>query len=249
MTAPQRDLLTFFDRTEVVNLPERRDRRRQTERELRRHFPAATVAERVRFFEAVRPEDAGPFTNRGVHGAFRSTLEILRRAVDDGLDSVLMLQDDVRFTPAFRAHSGWLIDELDRRPWDLVQIGYLDHRGVTARHQGASPVLVELTDPVIGAHCVGFRGDGIARVVAHLEVLLSGRPGDPLRGPMPIDGAFNSFTWCHPDASRVVPVPSLVTQRSSRSDIRPKRHDRVALLRPFLDVGRVGAEWLRSFRT
>ena len=243
------NLLTVFDRTEIVNLPERRDRRRQTERELRRQFPAADIDERVRFFRAIRPETAGPFQNRGVHGAFLSTLEILRSAAADDLGAVLMMQDDVRFTKTYREAAPALLAELDHDRWDLVQLGYHDPWGsTTPPPPGSPPTFVELTGPVIGAHCIGFRRSVYQPLIEHLETVLGGTPGDDLRGPMPIDGAFNTFVQCTPGIRRLAPVPSLVGQRSSRSDIRPKRHDRIPALRPVLDAGRVGLERLRDLR-
>lgn len=240
------DLLTSFDRTFVINLAERRDRRRQTLRELRRHFSPVSVDERVAFHEAVRPDDAGPFRSVGARGVFLSNLEILKMAARDGLESVLVMEDDVRFTSAFRAHSSWLLDELARRHWDLLHIGYLDRSGVMAQHDERGPVLVDFAGQVSGAQCIGFRRSVFEPLIDHLETILAGEPGDRLRGPMPIDGAFNTFKWCHPEMRRLVPVPLLVDQRSSRSDITPKRHDRIGLLRPVLDVGRAAAERIRG---
>lgn len=242
------DLLALFDTTWVVNLPERRDRRRQTERELRRHFPAASVEERVRFYPAIRPADAGPFNALGSHGAFLSTLDILERAEAEGLARVLVLQDDVRFTRAWTTHGRWFLEQLETETWDVVQLGYLDPRGTTHRHLDRGPVLVDHHEAVIGAHCVGFDGGAIPLVLDHLRTVLTGEVGDDLRGPMPIDGAFNTLTWCHPEVRRLLPVPNLVGQRSSRSDIRPRAHDRIDALRPLLGAGRAAAGRLRDLR-
>lgn len=241
------NLLELFDRTSVINLPERRDRRRQTERELARHFPAATIAARVQFYDAIRPDDGGPIGNRGSYGCFLSVVDILETAAADGLSSVLVMQDDVQFLPAYRRHAAWLVEELAQGDWDLAQLGYIDKHGATQQHLPSAPVLCDFDEQVIGAHCIGFQSRVFEPMLDHLRTVMAGEPGDRVLGPMPVDGAFNTFKWCHPEIRRLLPVPNLVGQRSSRSDIRPKRHDQVGLLRPLLDVGRAAAERLRGF--
>jgi hypothetical protein len=239
------DLLDVFDRTYVLNLPERGDRRRETVRELERHFSAESVAERVEFFDAIRPEDEGPFRSRGSHGCFLSVLEILTGAEAEGLEAVLVLQDDVRFTSAFESHRGWLIEQVRTQHWDYLQLGYIDEAGATEQYESAAPILVDFDGEVIGAHCIGFRATVIPSMLEHLHAVMNGEPGDDLRGPMSVDGAFNTFKWCHPTARRLLPVPNMADQRSSRSDITPRRHDQISALRPALDLGRSAADRLR----
>ena len=246
MEAPATNLLELFDRTYVINLAERRDRRRQTERELARHFPATAIAERVRFYDAIRPDDDGPIGNRGSYGCFLSFVDILATAAADDLGSVLVLQDDVHFLPAYRAHAAWAVEALATGHWDVAQLGYIDQHGATDEHLADAPVLCDFDGEVIGAHCVGFRGGAIEAMLEHLRTVIAGEPGDPLLGPMPVDGAFNTFTWVHPEVRRLLPVPNLVGQRSSRSDIRPKRHDQIGAIRPLLGVGRSALERLRG---
>jgi glycosyl transferase, family 25 len=240
------DLLDVFDRTYVLNLPERTDRRRETRRELELHFADAVIDERVRFFDAIRPEDQGPFRSRGSHGCFLSFLEMLTAAEADGLGSVLILQDDVSFTPAFDAHRGWLLDQVGAQRWDYLQLGYLDVTGATTRYEASAPVMVDFDGEVIGAHCIGFIADAVPPMLEHLHAIREGEPGDPLRGPMSVDGAFNTFKWCHPSARRLLPVPNMAAQRSSRSDITPRRHDRIPAMRPVLDGFRASSNRFRQ---
>jgi glycosyl transferase, family 25 len=233
------NLIELFDKTCVINLPDRRDRRRATTKELRRHFPSATLDERVTFHPAVRPDDAGAFPTQGSHGSYLSTIEVLTSAVDDGLDRVLLMQDDVRFTAAFREHGDWLLSRVAADDWDIMQLGYIDVDGVTARYAGEAPVMVDFRQEVIGAHCIGFRGTAIEAMLDHLHICKHGEPGDDRTGPMPVDGAFNTFSWCRPEYRRMLPVPNMVGQRNSRSDVRPSRVDRIAPLRPLAALARL----------
>jgi glycosyl transferase, family 25 len=239
------ELLDFFDRTYVINLPERRDRRRETLQELDRHFSSVSIAEKVEFFEAIRPDDEGPFRSRGSHGCFLSVLEIMSGASAEGLDAVLILQDDIRFTSAFEAHRDWLNDQVRTQHWDYLQLGYIDEAGATKHYESAAPSMVDFDGEVIGAHCIGFRAAVIPSMLEHLHAVRNGEPGDHLRGPMSVDGAFNTFKWCHPTTRRLLPVPNMADQRSSRSDITPRRHDRIPALRPALGLGRSMVNRLR----
>jgi glycosyl transferase, family 25 len=232
------NLIELFDKTYVINLSERRDRRRATTTELRRYFPSPTVAERVTFHSAVRPDGAGPFPTQGSHGAFLSTIEVLTAAVDEGLERVLLMQDDVRFTAAFHEHGDWLLSRVAGDDWDIMQLGYIDLDGATDRHAPAAPVMVDFEQEVIGAHCIGFRGPAIGAMLDHLHICKNGEPGDDWTGPMSVDGAFNTFAWCRPEFRRMLPVPNMVGQRNSRSDVRPSRVDRIAPLRPLAAFAR-----------
>lgn len=139
-------------------------------------------------------------------------------------------------------HADRLVAALAAGDWDYAQLGYIDlhgyidQHGATDRHLPAAPVLCDFDEEVIGAHCVAFQRRVFTPMLDHLRTVITGELGDRLLGPMPVDGAFNTFKWCHPEARRL--LPNLVGQRSSRSDIRPKRHDQIGVLRPLLDLGR-----------
>jgi hypothetical protein len=97
--------------------------------------------------------------------------------------------------------------------------------------------MVDFGQEVIGAHCIGFRGTAIEAMLDHLHICKNGRPGDDKTGPMPV--AFNTFSWCRPEFRRMLPVPNMVGQRNSRSDVRPSRVDRIAPLRPLAALARL----------
>ena len=232
------NLLDAFDGAYVLSLPERTDRRREMERELRRAdvgLRTGQLAEKLRFFPAIRPTEATPFPSIGIRGASLSHLAILRDAEARGLSRVLVLEDDAEFEPGFQARAAPLLAALARRAWGMVHLGHL---GGPATPPGAEAGWFEFEGAITGAHCYGVSWAALRPLIALFEEQHRGVPGDDRRGPMPADGTLNVFRWLNPDFPRLLAVPSLVGQRSSRSDITPSRIDRVPALRPLVRIAR-----------
>ena len=210
--------LSGFDRIYVLNLPERADRRREIEVQLRRVGLSLATAP-VRLFRAVRPPDAGSFPSLGARGCFMSHLGMLREAVRDGLGSVLILEDDVDFAP----------DAERRLP------------AVLAASASPGPQLHELPASV-GArttHFIALRGAAIDEAARFLEAVAGRPPGDPNGGPMHVDGAYTWFRRVHPTRRTWVALPELGHQRQSRTDIHPLRwYDRWPLVRDLAQAAR-----------
>ena len=181
-----------FDIIRIVNLPERKDRRREMMGEL----AALGLADdpRVAFFPAIRPESAGPFASVGARGCFESHLAILREAVERDC-SVLVVEDDCAFGPMARNY-----DFGDG--WDIFYGGYY----------ATDPENVTESD-IIGSHMMGFSASGARQVCAYLASL------EFDQGHPPIDGAYIWFRRAHPEVSTRLAVPPLAHQRPSRSDI------------------------------
>lgn len=199
-------MFTPFDRIRIINLPERRDRRRDMERELA--AVGLSGDPRVSFFAAIRPADAGDFTSIGAHGVYRSQHAILREAVAAN-QSVLILEDDCDFTPAAR-------DYEFGEGWDIFYGGYY----------AKDPANLAASD-IIGAHMMGFSAAGARRVCTYLDGLRYEGVHPP------IDAAYIWFRRAHPDVATRFAVPPLAVQRSSRSDIAdPRFYDRLPLLAP-----------------
>ena len=72
------DLFDCFNRVVIINLPERKDRRRDMERQLQL---AGISKERVvEFFPGIRPDVLGDWPSLGVQGNFLSHYTVLRQA-------------------------------------------------------------------------------------------------------------------------------------------------------------------------
>jgi len=95
-------LLTLMDAIYVINLPYRTDRRAEIDVQLARAGLSLSHP-KVHLFEAVRPDEPGPFPSIGARGCFLSHLGVLKDAAMRGFDKVLVLEDDADFMRALVA--------------------------------------------------------------------------------------------------------------------------------------------------
>lgn len=201
-----------FDRIRIINLPSRRDRRREMVGELRRVGLAND--RRVRFADGVLVSDKAPFRAVGEKGVFLAHLNILSDAAAAG-DTLLILEDDVDFTPA-------------AQDWQL-------HPGIDIAYGGyeaSDPSDLEASN-IIGAHCMGFSARAAKALVPFLQNLLEHE------SPPPIDGAYVWFRRQHQEFATQFAAPPVAVQRPSRSDIAPRRaFDRIASLRGPISAAR-----------
>lgn len=207
-------LRSLFDRVYVINLPDRTDRRREMTAQLERIGLADDPL--VQFFPAVRPADPGEFGSLGERGCFLSHLGALKDAVEKGYRSILILEDDVDWTPAALARNARL-DALRDIDWGFLHGG----RGHDRAAADGAISLVRLVpeQELLLGHFIGLRGAVIGQMVAYLEAMLQRPKGSPEGGPMHVDGAYSWFRRAHPAVAAYVCVPSVAQQRSSRSDI------------------------------
>lgn len=217
------DLFKYFDRAVVINLPERRDRRRDMERQLR--GAGISPKHRVEFFPGIRPSDRLDWASIGARGSFLSHYAVLREACSSGVQSIVVMEDDCDFPPYFTRLQEQVASELASRDWDMV---YLGHGEATA--DGGNVRLVAC-EHAVTAHFYAIHGRVLRRLVDYLEAVNARPGGHPLGGPQFIDGAFAMFRSQNPDVLSLMPVPSLGKQRSSRSDVTPRWFDKVPVAR------------------
>jgi glycosyl transferase family 25 len=233
------DNLEYFQQVYIINLPHRRDRRREMAEQLNKiglSFDSAGI----RLFEAVRPETADSFPSIGARGCFLSHLAVLRDASEQGFERILILEDDVNFVEDFIARLGEVKAALERVDWSIFYGGYAMKPLV--RTGGSEAVFFAApADSIQTTHFIGFRGEAICDAVSFLETLLSRPSGDPRGGPMHVDGAYNWFRNQFPFRITLLSVSPLGYQRSSRTDIHAHRwFDRVPVIRSVVAL-------LRSF--
>lgn len=208
-------LRSLFDRVYVINLPDRTDRRHEMVAQLAR-IGLEEDDPLVRFFPAVRPADRGDFGSVGERGCFLSHLGVLKDARAMGHRSILILEDDVDWTPAALAANARL-EALLTTDWAFLHGG----RGHDRPAADGVISLVPMTPgrEVLLAHFIGLRGEIIGQMVDYLEAILRRPAGSPDGGPMHVDGAYSWFRRAHPAVAAYVCDPSVAQQRSSRSDI------------------------------
>jgi GR25 family glycosyltransferase involved in LPS biosynthesis len=221
----------------LINLPDRRDRLRAAEKELSRiGWPIGSGG--VSLFSATRFSDAAGFSSPSVRGAFHSHSECLKAGLRQSRD-VVLLEDDVTFASCFREILPALASELESLSWDFCYLGH-EHTGNVERASSRTKhvSLIPYAGEIIGLHFCMVNHRILPRLVNHLDRVAIGSPGDNDYGPMPVDGALNTFRRTNADVCTLIADPKLGWQRPSRSDITPKLFDRFKLLRPMIALAR-----------
>ena len=220
---PVGSLLDYFDGIYILNLVDRPERLQDTLTQLKALDPAR--AGRAIVFAGTRSEQAYGFPSLGAYGCFHGHLGILRDARDRGFQSVLVLEDDVRFEAAAKNDWREIAVALQSTQWALANLGF-DAKHVRELEGGPvhseSPI-VRVDVPLMQTHCYAVHGEVLPLLLEYMETLLSRQPGDPKGGPMHYDGALYHFCKDHPWLTRVRPKTSLAGQRSSRSDVAGDR--------------------------
>jgi glycosyl transferase, family 25 len=233
----------FFDRTYIINLPERKDRLREITRELQ--FLGMSFADpRVRLLSATRPREALGFPAPAVRGCFLSHLALLLQAQADGLKNVLVMEDDLAISSVFGDYCGHLFQEAEQSPWGFI---YFGHRVQTPALN--VPRLAAFADPIATSHFYAVNGIILGRLIDYLQAVQLRAPGDPVGGPMHYDGALTMFRAANPDVLTLIAQPSLGWQRSSRSDIHGHWYDKVAGVQDVVAMARHVRQHWRSFRS
>jgi hypothetical protein len=190
----------LFEGAILINLDDRIDRLERSISELARHG----VADRVTRLSAFRHEN-------GMYGCSVSHLEAVRYARWKGWRSVLVLEDDIRFSESFREDAPAALCDLAGRDWGLFQFGAMvEPRGLELvsaslfryRHGHAAHALA------VHARCFDFL---IGDYVCELD-----RGNWDLRMHVPFDEYVNNrLTYYFPAfGSRKL----LISQHPGRSD-------------------------------
>jgi hypothetical protein len=208
-------LLNFFDKTYIINLPERYDRRQEIMKELKRI--GATLSDQVVIFPAIKPTDQGEFPSIGAKGCFLSHLAILTEARDQGLNSVLILEDDLSFKNLLIKQQERVVSKLQQLEWDFVYLGH----GINKRST-ENVIFEEFPHPLMLAHFIGINRRVIAPLASFLKTVSERPDGHPEGGAMHVDGAYSTFRKQNPNIT-LIANPSLGFQRSSPSDIATRQ--------------------------
>jgi glycosyl transferase, family 25 len=228
-----KQIIEYFDRSYIINLVDRKDRRRDVEREFRLHG-FVIPNDKVCFYGATRPTDKAGFPNIGTRGCFISHKNILELAQRDHLRNVLIFEDDVSFRSLDSSFEQKLIEQLRQKDWDMVYFGYLsppdDHL--------AGP-LIEWANDITGTHFYAVNGKFFGKLLEYMNKCESLPLGDPFGGPMTPDAVQNHMRYVVPNIKVLLSVPNLAHQRSSRTDVAVTGIlDRIIWLRPILHRAR-----------
>jgi glycosyl transferase family 25 len=230
------NLLEYFGAAFLINLPKRTDRLRSAKKELARAGWTLGPGG-VQLYAAETFTDRAGFPFPGSRGCFHSHAVCLRKAYSEGKKSVLMIEDDVAFSPAIRRLTPSIIAQLESGPWDFFYLGHEFTGDIPRATSRTTDVkLAPITTEIRTTHCYAVNARIFERLLAHLDRVAKGREGDQEFGPMPIDGAFNIFRRYNPDVRGFITSPKISWQRSSRSDNHPHFFDHFQPLRPFVSA-------------
>jgi glycosyl transferase, family 25 len=217
-------LFDRFDRIRIVNLPHRKDRRNEMNRQLAK--VGLLGDPRVEYFAAVSPVHPWIFTCNGAHGCFESHRRILIKAMDAG-ESVLILEDDCNFRLPE-------IFEYELPECDVFYGGY----------HSDNPDDLEYSN-IIGSHFMGFSARAAQMAADYLwsYVKPDFEPAPAIAAPrnlVPRPGIDGAYVWFRRTYPQLVTVfADLSYQRPSRTDIgEQKWFDRVPVLRELATFAR-----------
>lgn len=241
-------MLDQFDRVHVINIVDRTDRRREMTAQLRRI--GAADDPRTIFFAAQRPADPGPFPSLGARGCYESHLAVVRQALTDGVERLLILEDDFDWAPDIDRRGSPLMAALAAARWDMFYgASILDaghDRLIGSDGHGLADLAPDIA--VQTASCVGIGRAALLKLEPFLAAILGRPAGSADYGPMHVDGAYSIFRRQHPDLRTLAARPAIGAQRASRSDIAPNTFllDRFAFTRPLANRLRRSLARVRS---
>lgn len=250
----------IFERTYIINLPERLDRREDMIQELY-DIRADLIPGKVDFFPASKPNNWKHFPNRGSLGCYLSHLSILKQVHQEGLENVLIIEDDLALSKRFKRVSNELSNCLNNVDWDIIFLGFFPYKGLTLHdyyqsdskiiYQSRSLTLKATENPTQGTHFYAVNQRVYGKLISFLDDLLEKRLNDPsfteesklgkLDGAY-LDTAYFLFRKQHPEVKALILCPMLGWQRNSRSDIRLSKMNESGINALILDIYR----WAKS---
>lgn len=208
--------IKYFDMIYVINLETRADRRKEINEQLLK-IGLSLSSENVTLFKAVKPSDAGEFPSIGAKGCFFSHLGVLKDCHSHQFKRILILEDDLNLVENFNEKFDFLISKLDKDKCDFFYGDY-HIQGFENEHTNSIKV-IDSNVPIMLASFIALNGKVVGELIKYFENMLNRKGGDPLGGPMHVDGAYSWFRRDHTDFHTVVATPPIGYQRSSRSDI------------------------------
>jgi glycosyl transferase, family 25 len=215
----------------LINLPNRTDRKSEFAAQLRR-IGLSLDDPGIEVFPAIRPTDLAGFPTLGTRGCYLSHMAVLERAMEVGDSSVIICEDDCDFAPDFLMRLPAVMKVLAKTEWDIFYGGYTSQQVGRVVDTEANIFALPFDHAILCAHFYVIRGAAIGDFVAYLRAILARPTGHPEGGPMHYDGALNRFRADRPDVVTLAILPTLATQRSSRTDIHALRwFDRMPVVR------------------
>ncbi|MEM6552392.1 MAG: glycosyltransferase family 25 protein [Planctomycetota bacterium] len=199
--------LDAFDRVVCINLDERTDRWEQMQDTVAPLLGRATLER----FSAVKPNLAKAAVHNGRAGCLLSHRRVIEDALRDGLDSVLVFEDDVHFAPACDHRLNTTLQTLHTTPWSVFYLGFTPKAPLLP----AGPGLVQ-TFGGTTTHAIAYHRRGMPQMLQRLP-----DEADVLRF-LSRYKSLDRFYWQHlaPALPCYAANPLIAFQRDDFSDIQ-----------------------------
>jgi hypothetical protein len=206
------NLLSFFDRVVVLNLQDRSDRWNRFLRSLPSDWPFRAPLR----FPAVRGDvNSTPSwwnESPGAWGCYQSHAQVIRDAIRDNLDSILILEDDAIFREDFAVNLRQFLRELPI-DWSMIYLG-----GEHIQWESGLPERISenVYRPynVNRTHGYAIRGQEMMKAIAHhLE------PAEIEKSTHHIDHHLGEFQKATKSRGIYVPKKWLIGQSGGASDV------------------------------
>lgn len=195
--------MKIADRTYVINLPHREDRRKMACGQLNN----ASIEYQV--FQAVDARKlkirGEAIENPGLIGCFLSHYFIMQEALLNGYNSVAVFEDDVVLVLNFKERYEAALSELPEK-WELFMLGYYERLGEKGYKIKISDNIV-IPRSTWGTHGYIVRGEGIKKMWEGLQVIKT-----HIDVQISTDIVPKMYTYCA--------YPALCHQSGIKSDIK-----------------------------
>lgn len=184
----------------VINPPKNVAQKRRMNAEFRR-----VGTTRGKFYHPDHEDEASRGFSIEAYTRFRNYRRVLSDALNDEPPSLVLLEDNVKFTRDAAHRFAAIMADLNARvpDWDIFY-GASSIAAGTGLYKEIAP------DVPVSASFVCFNGEVPHKLFSYLSEMRDRLPGDPKGGPMPIDEAHGWFRRIHPEYRAFAATPPLL---------------------------------------
>ncbi|MBP6714374.1 MAG: glycosyltransferase family 25 protein [Aliarcobacter sp.] len=207
------NLINYFDKVYIINLKKRIDRFE----EIKKEFEILGIncpSDKIEIFEAVEPSEKGKWPSIGARGCFFSHFKIIEKAIELKLKRFIIIEDDLSFYKNSKNLNDNILEKLKLENWDLLYLGQND-----VENLGKDIIWNRYNKEIKCSHFMAFNSINLKKLRDFLFQISEREEGDPLGGPMHVDGAYNTFRQQNDNINTFILSPPLGFQRPSNSDI------------------------------
>ncbi|MEQ8997460.1 MAG: glycosyltransferase family 25 protein [Coleofasciculus sp. B1-GNL1-01] len=238
-------IIDYFDRIYIIYMPERSDRFKHIKNQVHR-LGIEKDNNKLVWFPGLKYEDAAGFPKASVRGCAMSHYMVMKQANEEGVEKLLVLEDDCLFSRRLIRNEQEIVDELKSSAWDFVYLGH----GSKIKHQQQNQgyfIKVAHNQKIPLTHFCAYHGRVMPDLIQMITDSFDRAPGHPEGSPMGFDAYMTVFRRNNPDKITLMASRSLGGQCSSASNLTPGQLEQYKLIKPILRQARRLKNVIRSF--